>query len=198
MLRIAWNLARSAWPRLRDLPLRAAVALGSAGRGEPARPARLWQACAIVLPVGLLAWWAIPQVTWVMSPSIPAIAVRADPGPIARGDFVMFTLSHPLAGPVPVSVTKEALCLPGERIAMVERPSMRPGARDGSYYCNGTLLGISKPTGRDHRPLTHWHPAGPVIPAGMVYVGSPHPDGFDSRYYGPIAIERLTRMRKVL
>ncbi|CCA92495.1 S26 family signal peptidase [Novosphingobium sp. PP1Y] len=198
MLRLAWKTARSAWPALRDLPLRAAVALGSAGLGEPVRPARLWKAYAIVLPAGFLAWWAIPQVTWVMSPSIPAIAVRADPGPIRKGDFVMFTLSHPLAGPEPVSVTKEALCLPGERITMVERPSMRPGTRDGWYYCNGKLLGISKPVGRNGQALTHWHPTIGVIPAGMVYVGSPHPDGFDSRYYGPVAILRLTRMRKVL
>ncbi|GFM31019.1 S26 family signal peptidase [Novosphingobium sp. PY1] len=198
MLRLAWKTARGAWPALRDLPLRAAVALGSAGLGEPVRPARLWKAYAIVLPAGFLAWWAIPQVTWVMSPSIPAIAVRADPGPIRKGDFVMFTLSHPLAGPEPVSVTKEALCLPGERITMVERPSMHPGTRDGWYYCNGKLLGISKPLGRNGQALTHWHPEGPVIPAGMVYVGSPQPDGFDSRYYGPVAILRLTRMRKVL
>ncbi|GGN57422.1 MULTISPECIES: S26 family signal peptidase [Novosphingobium] len=202
MLKLAWKTARSAWPALRELPLRAAVALGSAGLGEPVRPARLWKAYAIVLPIGLLACWAIPQVTWVMSPSIPAIAVRADPGHIRKGDFVMFTLSHPLAGPEPVSVTKEALCLPGERITMVERPSMQPslqaGTRDGWYYCNGELLGISKPAGRNGQTLKHWIPAEPHIPEGMIYVGSPHPDGFDSRYYGPVAISRLTRMRKVL
>jgi len=32
----------------------------------------------------------------------------------------------------------------------------------------------------------------------MIFVGSRHPDGYDSRYYGPVAIERLTRMEKLL
>jgi type IV secretory pathway protease TraF len=29
-------------------------------------------------------------------------------------------------------------------------------------------------------------------------VGSDHPEGFDSRYFGPVRIERLTRMERVL
>jgi type IV secretory pathway protease TraF len=37
-----------------------------------------------------------------------------------------------------------------------------------------------------------------VIPRGMVYVGSHHPSGFDSRYYGPVPISRLRRMEKLL
>jgi len=32
----------------------------------------------------------------------------------------------------------------------------------------------------------------------MIFVGSSHPDGYDSRYYGPVAIDRLTRMEKLL
>src|ERR1700741_4800797 len=108
MLRLFWRLGRRAWNGLRLLPIRAAVALGSAGLGERARPEQLWRAMAIVVPVGLLAWWAIPQVTLVMSPSIEAWAVRASPGRIGKGDYVMFMLSHPLAGPRPVNVTKHA------------------------------------------------------------------------------------------
>ena len=69
---------------------------------------------------------------------------------------------------------------------------------DGWYYCNGQLLGISKPLGHDGRRLQHFHPAQRLIPAGLIYVGSHHPSGFDSRYYGPVAISRLTRMERVL
>ena len=202
MLKLAWKAARAAWPEMKLLPLRAAVALGSSGLGQPVRPAQLWKAYAIVLPIGLAAWWAIPQVTWVMSPSIDAIAVRADPGPIRKGDLVMFMLSHPLAGPKPVNVTKRALCLPGGRIDMIEKPSMSLGAPsgqyDGYYYCNELLLNVSKPVGRGGQKLEHWQPREATVPQGFVFVGSSHPSGFDSRYYGPVAIDRLTRMEKVL
>ncbi|MDB5583241.1 MAG: type secretory pathway protease TraF-like protein, partial [Bradyrhizobium sp.] len=124
MLRLCWRLGKRVWNGLRMLPIRAAVALGSAGLGEPARPEQLRRGMAIVIPVGLAAWWAIPQVTLVMSPSIEAWAVRASPGRIAKGDYVMFMLSHPLAGPKPVNVTKHAMCMPGERISMIEKPSV--------------------------------------------------------------------------
>lgn len=198
MLRLAWKAGRSAWPQVKLLPLRAAVALGSASLGEAPRPGQLTKAMAIILPIALVAWWAIPQVTWVMSPSIDAWAVRAAPGPIRRGDLVSFRLSHPLAGPKPVGVTKYVLCLPGDRIAMVEKPSMTPSARDGWYYCNGRLLGVSKGLSLKGVRLDHWKPSQPTIPAGYIYVGSRHPSGFDSRYYGLVAIARVTRMERVL
>ena len=206
MLSLAWKAARAAWPEIKLLPLRAAVALGSSGLGQPPRPDQLWKAYCIVLPVGFLTWWAIPQVTLVMSPSIPAWAVRAAPGVIHKGDLVSFLLSHPLAGPKPVAVTKYALCLPGDRLDMIEKPSMSPGVpsgegdgqKDGYYYCNGHLLGVSKPIGHNGQKLTHFRPQGATIPAGFIYVGSDHPSGFDSRYYGPVAITRLTRMEQVL
>ena len=199
MLKLAFAAAKSGWVGLKALPLKAAVALGSSGLGQPQRPKQLWKAFGIVLPVGLLTWWAIPQATIVMSPSIDAWLVREAPGPIVRGDFVSFGLSHPLAGPKPVEVTKMALCLPGDRIDWIEKPSpMHPGEWDGWYYCNETLLGVSKPFGHDGQRLEHWRPMIGTIPAGMVYVGSSHVSGFDSRYYGPVAIARLRRMEKLL
>jgi len=193
-----WKTGKSLWSEAKLLALRAAVALGSSGLGEPPRPDRLWKGMAIVLPIGLAAWWAIPQVTWVMSASIDALAVRVAPGPIHRGDLVSFRLSHPVAGPRPVDVTKYALCFPGDRIAMIEKPSMTIGAMDGWYYCNGRLLGVSKARAHDGRRLDHWHPENGRILPGTIYVGSAHENGFDSRYYGPVAVTRLTRMERVL
>jgi len=198
MLSLAWNAGKALWAEAKLLPLKAAVALGSSGLGQPPRPEQLWKAYGIVLPVGLLTMWAIPQFTLVMSPSIDAWIVREAPGIIRRGDFVSFTLSHPLAGPKPVQVTKEALCLPGDRIDWLEKPSMTPREWDGWYYCNGKLLGVSKPYGHNGQKLDHWRPMVATIPAGMIYVGSSHPSGFDSRYYGPVAIGRLRRMEKLL
>lgn len=198
MRRRAWNLARYLWAQIRQLALRASVALGSAGLEQPRRPDRLIKAYGIVLPIGLLVFWAIPQITWVMSPSVDAWAVRAAPGPIRRGDLVSFLLVHPLAGAEPVSVTKYALCLPGDRLDLVEKPVGVAGLWEGWYFCNGRLLNRSKPFARNGRPLAHFRPAARRVPAGFIFVGSQHRDGFDSRYYGPVAIGRLTRMERAL
>jgi type IV secretory pathway protease TraF len=199
MLSLAWKAAKHLAIGLKRLPRRAAVALGAEGLGEPARPDRLWKACAVVIPGGLFVCWAVSQVTLVMSPSIDAWAVRANPGPIAKGDLVLFKLSHPVAGPAPVNVTKRALCMPGERISLIEKPSlMAPGAMDGRYYCDGKLLGVTKPYGRNGQKLDYWRPGHGLIEPGTIYVGSAHPSGFDSRYYGPVPIARLTRMEKLL
>lgn len=198
MLRIAWALAKWLWAELSMLPIRAAVALGSSGLGQPPRPEQLLKAYLIVLPVGLATWWAIPQFTLVMSPSIHAWAVRADPGPIHKGDLVSFMLSNPIAGPKPVPVTKYALCMPGERLDMIEKPSAWGPGWDGWYFCDGVLVGVSKAYGRNGQKLDHYQPKSVIIPAGYVYVGSRHPDGFDSRYYGPVLLKSLTRMEKML
>ncbi len=201
MLRLFWALVNAVlglWPRLRRLPGKAAVALGAQGLGEPARPARLWRALAIVLPVALLAAIVLPQINLVMSPSIGAWAVRKAPGPIAKGDYVMFTLHHPIAGPKPVSVTKHALCMPGERLTLIERPSVgAPKSWDAHFFCNGVLLGVSLPYGIHGLKLEHFQWSG-VIPRGMVYIGSHHPRGFDSRYFGLVPISRLIRMERLL
>lgn len=201
MLRLFWALASALlglWPRLRRLPRKAAVALGAPVLGEPARPAQLWRALAFILPVALLIAVLLPKVSLVMSPSIEAFAVRKAPGPIAKGDYVMFTLRHPIAGPRPVNVTKYALCMPGDHLTIIETPSV--GARnawDGHYFCNGELLGVSLPFGTHGLKLRHMQWSG-VIPPGMVYVGSHHPRGFDSRYFGLVPTAKLTRMERLL
>ena len=201
MLRLALALASALlglWPRLRRLPGKASVALGAPGLGEPARPARLWTALAIILPMALLAAILLPKVSLVMTPSIDAFAVRQAPGPIAKGDYVMFTLRHPIAGPKPVKVTKHALCMPGDRLTRIEKPSIAaPKAWDSYYFCNGALLGVSLPYGIHGLKLDHMEWSG-VIPAGMAYIGSHHPRGFDSRYFGLVPIATLTRMERLL
>lgn len=201
MLRLCWALARlflALWRWLRGLPWRAALALGAAGPGQPARPHRLWHTLAVALPAALFAALAIPKLNIVMTPSIDAWIVVPAPGRIARGDYVRFMLLHPIAGPRPVSVTKQALCLPGDRLTMIETPSTAGrGARDGRYFCNGALLGVSLPFGMHGQRLEHLRWRG-VVPDGMAYVGSRHPRGFDSRYFGLVPIARLTRMAKLL
>lgn len=199
MLLRALRAARRLGPALLRLPQEAAAALGSPASDGQSRPRRLLLAMVLVLPIAAGAGYVIPRLTLVMSPSVEALVLREAPGEIRQGDLVTFMLRHPLAGPKPVRVTKYALCLPGEHIDWLEKPSLgRPGAWDGWYFCGDRLLGISKPVGRDGRRLDHWHPAYRIVPPGFVYVGSSHPSGFDSRYYGPVPISGLTRMEKFL
>lgn len=201
MLKLLLALARriaGLWPRFGRLLHAAASELGSPGPALPARPARLLAAMAIILPLSLCAGWLLPQITLVMSPSIEAYAVRRSPGPISRGDYVMYMLLHPIAGPSPVSVTKHALCMPGDRLTMYETASREaPDRSDGHYFCNGKLLGVTLPFAHNGLKLEHMKWSG-IIPLGMIYVGSRHPRGFDSRYIGLIPISRLTRMERIL
>lgn len=191
MLLRASRAARRLGPLMLRLPQEAAAAL--------ANPKQFWLTMALVAPVAGGAAFLIPRLTLVMSPSVEALLLREAPGKIRYGDLVTFMLTHPLAGPRPVRVTKYALCLPGEHIDWLEKPSPgRAGAWDGWYFCEDRLLGISKPVGHDGRRLEHWRPLYRIIPPGFAYVGSSHPSGFDSRYYGPVPISRLTRMEKVL
>jgi type IV secretory pathway protease TraF len=152
----------------------------------------------VACPAALAAGIMMPRVNLVVSPSIEAWVLTEQAGPIARGDYVRFPLSHPVAGPAPVAVTKHALCLPGDKLTTVERSSpLSAHDRDGWYYCNGRLLGISLPRAHNGMVLQHMHWSG-TIPPGMAYVGSAHPRGFDSRYFGLVSIKRLTRMERLL
>lgn len=199
MLRLAWNAARLGWPVVRDLPRRAAEALGQAGPDQPAMPERLWKAMAIVSAIAFFVWWALPQLIWVRSPSINAYAVRKSPGTIARHDLVMFELRHPLAGPVPVNVTKYALCLPGDHLASFTMRSDRFSGRiEAAFFCNGNLLGVSKAYGRNGQRLDYFRWKSGPIPEGRAYIGSSYKDGFDSRYFGLVPIAKLVRMERVL
>lgn len=199
MLGLAFSAAKALGQALRDLPRGAATALGGAGPDQPARPARLAGALLLVLPLALGVRCALDRIVIVMSPSIEAWAVTPDPGPIARSDYVMFTLSHPLAGPRPVNVTKHALCLPGDRLHSIEQPSiMLPGEKDAVFGCNGRWLARTKPVGRHHQRLPHFVWRDGIVPPGLAFVGSTNPDSFDSRYFGLVPLAHLTRMRRLL
>ncbi|WP_374549247.1 S26 family signal peptidase [Sphingobium yanoikuyae] len=199
MLRLFWLAARSLKNAIFRFPHELALAIGPGQATGRSQQVRLLIAASISLPIALVVAVLLQGIMLVMSPSIDAWALRPSPGKIRRGDLVSFTLSHPIAGPRPVSVTKRALCLPGEMLRSVERPSRTPGAMfDGWYYCGPRFLAISRPATHDGRSLAHLQWGERAVPAGFVYLGSDHPDGFDSRYFGLVPIARLTRMEKIL
>lgn len=92
-----------------------------------------------------------------------------------RGDYVVFAppktdlvVGH--FGANPAAFTKLVYGIAGD---VVEH-------RGREVVVNGMVVGKMKPRTKKGEPLT----AGPtgMIPQGCYYVGTPHPDGFDSRY----------------
>ncbi len=139
-------------------------------------------AIALIVPV-------FDRVALNGTPSVAAHVLWKTPeAPIARGDFVLAPVSHPMIPADYPYLTKHALCLEGDILT----------ARDGAFFCNGKLLHRAKRRTRTGAPLEPFDWAGGVIPDGMMFIGSRHPDGFDSRYLGLFATRDLVRLEKVL
>ncbi|KUR75341.1 S26 family signal peptidase [Novosphingobium sp. Fuku2-ISO-50] len=121
------------------------------------------------------------------SESLPTWALLVETGRFpARGDYVVFDPGHaPLVvkhfGEHPRPFAKIAYGLPGDVVT-------RDGAR---VIVNGVEVSRLKPFTRQGESLV----PGPTgrVPAGCVYAGTPHKDGFDSRYaaIGFICHDRL-------
>ena len=166
----------------------AIAATGRAGEGEHvarkaliARRVRQWGAVAL-LATGwagynaLSAWQQSHAFMINASESLPnwAFFVARDKAP-AKGDYVFFVppdnaLVRRHFGPETGPFGKRVIGMAG---ALVEH-------RGAYVYVDGVRVAHMKPLTRTGEPLT----PGPVgrVPRGCYYVGTPHPDGFDSRY----------------
>lgn len=121
--------------------------------------------------------------------SVKAHVLWKTPGkPIAKGDYVMAPATHPLIPADYSHLTKYALCLEGDILT----------ERDGAFFCNGELIHRAKKKTRTGAPLEPFKWTGGPVPEGMMFIGSRHPDGFDSRYLGLFSVNDLTRLEPVL
>ena len=110
------------------------------------------------------------------SESLPTWALLVETGRFpVRGDYVVFDPGHdPLVakhfGEHPKPFAKIAYGVPGDIVA-------RDGAR---VLVNGAEISRLKPATRQGEALA----PGPIgrVPPGCIYAGTPHKDGFDSRY----------------
>ncbi len=148
-----------------------------AGRGSPAR----WLAIG-VLGAGLAASSALSQwreehaVLINTTQSLPHWAFFIDKGRVPeRGDFVVFNppktaLITAHFGKRPAPFAKRALGVPGDLVT-------RTG---DAVQVNGKTVAMLKSATRRGETLV----PGPTgrIPDRCYYLGTPHPDGFDSRY----------------
>ena len=142
---------------------------------------RLWLLLGVVIVgsvgFGAIASWRDSHVLLInASDSLPnwAFMIRRHQLP-TRGDYVFFDpprsallLRH--FGAKPQMFGKIVYGMPGD---MVEHEG-------AAVTINGAPIGRMKLRTRAGEPLTPG--AVGAIPAGCYYAGSPHPDGFDSRY----------------
>ncbi|MDF0490463.1 S26 family signal peptidase [Sphingomonas sp. H39-1-10] len=153
-----------------------------AARTEPFRPRwRLWILGAAslwaCLALGALAAWRDGHALLInASDSLPnwAFFIERNKAPV-RGDYIFFDppasalLTRHFgkrAGPF----GKRVIGLPGERVEH----------RGALVLVAGRVVAHMKPRTRLGEPLTPG--ATGMIPQGCYYVGTDHPDGFDSRY----------------
>lgn len=110
------------------------------------------------------------------SPSLPCWAIwltrGAEPG---KGDLVLFVpprsdLLQLHFGKEPRLFGKRVLGTPGQHVTREGR----------QFFVDGVPVALAKPMTRTGEPLA-LGPTG-TIPKGCYFVGSPHKDGFDSRY----------------
>lgn len=133
---------------------------------------------AVALPFQALAHWRDTHGIFInATESLPnwAFLVEAGRFPASRTDYVVFAPPRdPLVlrhfGRDPSPFAKIAYGLPGDMVT-------RTGNR---VFVNGRLVARTKPLTRLGEPLA----VGPVgrVPRGCVFAGTPHKDGFDSRY----------------
>lgn len=125
---------------------------------------------------------------WPLTPSIAPGLYTLQPlpasAPIRRGEIAVFA--------VPARVAE---LVRSRTYLHPDLPLMKPvAALAGDRVCtegqqvtvNGRSYGPVRRTDQAGRTLPQYHYCGP-LPAGQVYVLSPHPHSFDSRHFGPVA-----------
>lgn len=125
---------------------------------------------------GISAWKANHAFLINVSPSLPNWAfVLETKAPPARGSLIFF---RPPVSAVLVNNFGTKPQLFGKYVYGVAGDTV---TRQGlTFFINGHAVAVAKTHSRKGEPL----PLGPtgVIPRGCYYAGTPHKDGFDSRY----------------
>ena len=157
----------------------AAIEAPASARWQPRK--RLWGALFLLMGGGVayqaLASWRDDHALLInRTESLPVWAfwIHKNRTP-ERGEYVFFKPpAHPLVvrhfGPKPEMFGKIVYGMPGDTVSH----------RGRDVLVNGRVVAEMKPLTRSGERLT----AGPTgtIPSSCYYVGTPHKDGFDSRY----------------
>ncbi len=80
-------------------------------------------------------------------------------------------------------LVKKVVCMEGDHLVV----------KDREYYCNGKYLCTAKKFSRRGERLENFKFNG-KIPQGMLFLMGPHKDSYDSRYYGFIPIDKVSKV----
>ena len=126
---------------------------------------------------------------WTAMGSVPGKLFMLKPDEAVRkGSIILFHRDDTLMPEGVFKLTKYALCMPGEVLKRVAN----------SFYCDGELISVAKDESLTGLPLRIFEWSEGPIPEGFVYVGSDHPNGYDSRYFGLIRVSETTVMEALL
>jgi len=126
---------------------------------------------------------------WNWTPSLPRGLYWLSPGGVATvGTLVAF----PVPSPVQELVRERKYLPPGALLIkpVVALPSDRVCTEGGTLVVGGSMLGAVLTEDSAKRPLPHATGCGP-LPEGQVFVASHFPKSFDSRTFGPIALNTI-------
>jgi conjugative transfer signal peptidase TraF len=155
------------------------------------RSGRLGLVAAGLLLVGVTAVVgraSSPHILWNATPSLPEgiYSLHYD-GAVAEGSLVWVELPNELAE---LARSRNYIPPQGHLLKHVV-------ASEGSTWCatdrfvvDGRDLGPVHSLDSYGRPLPALNRCG-VVPSGHVLVGAPHPRSFDSRYIGPVSVDRI-------
>lgn len=144
---------------------------------------------AILAALVLVTNWTMDHLMVIRGKSIPYRLAWVAGGEVHKGDYVKLLMSHPIiaANGKPELLTKRVACVAGEVLRF-----------DGAeFWCGAEDLGGVLRKTWDGKALTPFQFDGP-IPQGMAFVIGEHPRSFDSRYFGLVEVQRLTRVWGIL
>jgi conjugative transfer signal peptidase TraF len=132
-----------------------------------------------------------PRIVWNVSPSVPVGLYRLLASSPARGGLVVIRLPEPfltLAGdrgylPTGILLIKPIAAAAGDLVC-------RHGAL---VTINGRTVALARTADAWDRPLPGWQGCR-RLNAHQIFVLSPAPDSFDSRYFGPLDRRHIVGM----
>lgn len=147
---------------------------------------KLWIYLVMVALVIAAAWFAHRHIAITLTPSLRyavfVLLTKPDKG-LRRGDYVLFTLDHPMTKKLGFSkAVKEVVCAGGDRMIVSGK----------DYYCNGAHLGRAKDKSLEGVPVDNFR-FKETVPEGSLFVMGHTIDSFDSRYFGFISVSDVEK-----
>lgn len=142
--------------------------------------------CAGIITLLMASAPAVPLLIYNASGSAPLGFYYLEPRLPARGELAVFKppaaielmiIAHRIL-PVPVPLLKRVDGVGGDEICRAKEPA-------GTISINGKVVAEVRDKDREGLPLPSWEGCIRLV-EGEYFLLQPHPDSFDSRYFGPV------------